>query len=159
MCDKSNYSGTFILITALIYALQLYADFSGGIDISRGVAQMLGINLAENFKRPYFSKSIGEYWRRWHISLGAWMKNYIFYSLTLSGGFLKLGKWTKKHLGKHIGKVLPGSIATFVVFLVIGLWHGANWKYIGFGVWNGAIMFVSRLLEPAFTKFTSALKI
>ena len=157
--NRADYSGTFVLLTALMYALQLYADFSGGIDISRGVAQMLGINLAENFKRPYFSKSIGEYWRRWHITLGAWMKNYIFYSLTLSGGFLKLGKWTKKHLGKHIGKVLPGSIATFVVFLVIGLWHGANWKYIGFGVWNGAIMFVSSLLEPAFRKFTSALKI
>ena len=71
----ADYDGSAILMAAVLYALQIYADFSGGIDISRGIAQILGIELAENFRRPYFSRSISEYWRRWHISLGAWMRN------------------------------------------------------------------------------------
>lgn len=157
--NKAKFGGEMILFAALSYAVQLYMDFSGGIDIARGVAEMFGINMAENFKRPYFSKTISEYWRRWHITLGAWMKNYVFYSLTLSKPFLKLGKTTKKKLGGHIGKVLPGSIATFIVFLLIGIWHGANWKYVGFGLWNAIIIFASNLLQPTFDKISIGLKI
>lgn len=160
VCDNpTSYSGTFIAIAACTYAVQLYADFSGGIDISRGVAQMFGIQIAENFKRPYFSTSISEYWRRWHITLGAWLKDYLFYPIAMSPAFLKFGKKTKKSLGKHVGKVLPASIATFITFLVIGIWHGANWKYVAFGLWNGAVIFLSSLLEPQFRKVTETLKI
>lgn len=90
--DYMQYNGTVIFITVLVYALQLYADFSGGIDISRGFAEILGIEMAENFCRPYFAVSINDYWRRWHITLGAWMKNYVFYSLAMSKRFLK---WVK----------------------------------------------------------------
>lgn len=157
--DNSKFGGEIILLTALTYAAQLYMDFSGGIDIARGVGELFGITMAENFKRPYFSKSIAEYWRRWHITLGAWMKNYVFYSLAMSKAFLKLGKKTKEKLGGHIGKVLPGSIATFIVFLLIGIWHGDNWKYVGFGLWNAIIIFASNLLEPVFENINKALKI
>lgn len=159
LADKGKYGGEMMLVTALAYAAQLYMDFSGGIDIARGVAEMFGITMAENFKRPYFSKTIAEYWRRWHITLGAWMKNYVFYSLAMSKAFLKLGKNTKKKLGGHVGKVLPGSIATFIVFLLIGIWHGANWKYVGFGLWNAIIIFASNLLEPVFEGINTKLKI
>ena len=79
--DYAQFGGTTLTFTILLYALQLYADFSGGIDISRGVAQIFGIDMIDNFKRPYFSRSINEYWRRWHISLGAWLKNYLFYPI------------------------------------------------------------------------------
>lgn len=142
--------------TVLLYALQLYADFSGGIDVSRGIAQILGIEMAENFRRPYFSKSINEYWRRWHITLGAWMKEYIFYPLSLSSTFLtaskkmKATKFGATQAGAHIAKVLPTAFASLIVFLIVGVWHGASWKYVVFGLWNGGVIMLSILMKPLF---------
>jgi alginate O-acetyltransferase complex protein AlgI len=80
--NPSDYQGIYVLVGMFFYAIQLYADFTGGIDIAIGVARLLGIRLAENFERPYFSKSITEYWRRWHITLGAWFKDYMFFPLS-----------------------------------------------------------------------------
>ena len=94
----TDYAGTYVLLAALVYALQLYADFSGGIDISRGVAQMFGITMGENFRRPYFSRTLTEYWHRWHISLGDWLRNYLFYPLSISKAFLNWGRHAKQHL-------------------------------------------------------------
>lgn len=154
--DYSAYNGTTITFTVLIYALQLYADFSGGIDISRGVAQIFGIDMAHNFKRPYFAKDINDYWRRWHITLGAWLKNYVFYPIAMSKQFINMSKNIKNtkfgntKAGAHIAKVLPTSIASLIVFLIVGIWHGANWKYVGFGLWNGLIIMISILLKPVF---------
>ena len=156
VADYNQYNGTTLTFTVLLYALQLYADFSGGIDISRGIAQILGIYMAENFKRPYFSKSINEYWRRWHITLGAWMKEYVFYPLSLSGTFLsaskkmKASRFGKTKAGSHIAKVLPTAIASLIVFLIVGIWHGSSWKYVAFGLWNGGIIMLSILLKPVF---------
>lgn len=146
--DPKAFSGTFVLAAALMYALQLYADFSGGIDIVRGIAQMFGITMAENFRRPYFSKSLTEYWHRWHITLGNWVRNYVFYPLSISKKFLDMGKWMKPKFGKHIAKVVPTSIASLLTFLIIGLWHGANSKYVAFGLWNGGVIMVLELLAP-----------
>lgn len=152
----NKYSGTTLTFIILLYAFQLYADFSGGIDISRGVAQMLGIDMIDNFKRPYFSKSINEYWRRWHISLGAWMKDYIFNPLAISSPFLNASKkmrgtrFGKTKAGAHIAKVLPTAFASLIVFLVVGIWHGANYKYVAFGLWNGVIIMLSTLMQPLF---------
>lgn len=150
------YGGSTLLFTILLYSVQLYADFSGGIDISRGVAQIFGIDMIDNFKRPYFSKSINEYWRRWHISLGAWLKNYLFYPVAMSNLFINASKkmkgtrFGKTAAGSHIAKVLPTSVASLIVFLVVGIWHGADWKYVGFGLWNGLIIMISILLQPVF---------
>lgn len=157
--EFENFRGTYVLLAALTYALQLYADFSGGIDISRGVAEMLGIMLPENFRRPYFARNISDYWHRWHITLGAWLRNYLFYPIAMSKMFQTLGKKTKKVFGKQIGKVLPTSIASLITFIVIGIWHGANWKYVAFGFWNGAIIMISTLLEPYFDTWLNYLKI
>lgn len=162
--DYTQYSGTVILITVLTYALQLYADFSGGIDISRGAAQILGIEMAENFRRPYFAVTINDYWRRWHITLGAWMKNYVFYPLAMSKSFLKIGKNMKQRFGNtnagvHVAKVFPTGLASFITFLLVGIWHGANMKYVAFGVWNGGIIMLSVLLQPAFDKGLQILSI
>ena len=129
----TDYAGTYVLLAALVYALQLYADFSGGIDISRGVAQMFGITMGENFRRPYFSRTLTEYWHRWHISLGDWLRNYLFYPLSISKAFLNWGRHARQHLGNHIGKVLPTAVASLITFLIIGIWHGASWKYVAFG--------------------------
>lgn len=154
--NYGSYGGTTLTFTILLYAVQLYADFSGGIDISRGVAQIFGIDMIDNFKRPYFSRSINEYWRRWHISLGAWLKNYLFYPVAMSNVFITAGKKMKgtrfgqTAAGAHVSKVLPTSVASLIVFLVVGVWHGADWKYVAFGVWNGVIIMLSILMQPLF---------
>ena len=163
--DYGAYNGTTLTFTVLLYALQLYTDFSGGIDISRGVAQIFGIDMIDNFKRPYFSKSINEYWRRWHISLGAWLKNYLFYPVAMSNLFITASKKMKgtkfgsTAAGAHIAKVLPTSVASLIVFLVVGVWHGADWKYVAFGLWNGLIIMISILLEPIFKSVNEKLHI
>lgn len=163
--DFSGYGGTMVLFISLLYALQLYADFSGGIDISRGVCRIIGIDLEMNFRQPYFSKSIGEYWRRWHITLGAWMKNYVFYPVAMSELSRKISKSIAGSplgataAGKHLSKVFTTAMASFIVFLLVGIWHGANSKYIAFGVWNGFIIMLSAMLEPVYEKSRNALHI
>ena len=160
--DYQKYSGSMAVLAVLLYALQLYADFAGGIDISRGIAEILGIRLPENFRQPYLATSINDYWRRWHITLGAWMKKYIFYPLALTPLFAaagkKLGRTRFGHtdLGRHASKVLPASLSCIVVFLVVGIWHGAGGRYVAFGLWNGLIIFASMLLEPLFPAWRNA---
>ena len=143
-----DFSGSFILRAALMYALQLYADFSGGIDVCRGIGEILGITMAENFRRPYFSKTLTEYWHRWHITLGEWLRTYLFYPISISKSFLKMGKNLKKHGLRHLGRVLPTGIASLITFIIIGIWHGAAWKYVAFGVWNGGVILFSALMQP-----------
>jgi alginate O-acetyltransferase complex protein AlgI len=157
--DYEKFSGTYILLAALMYSLQLYADFSGGIDVCRGIAEILGIEMAQNFKRPYFSKSLTEYWHRWHITLGAWLRTYLFYPISISKAFLNFGKSLKKKTNRHIGKVLPTSIASLITFIVIGIWHGANWKYVAFGLWNGIMIMLAELCRPFLDKLTEKLRI
>lgn len=160
-----EYSGTMIVLAVLLYAVQLYADFAGGIDISRGIAEILGIHLPDNFRQPYLSVSLNDYWRRWHITLGAWMKRYIFYPLALTPLFAGIGKKCKKTrfgrtaFGQHTAKVLPAALSCIVVFLVVGIWHGAGGRYIAFGLWNGGVIFLSMLLEPLFPHWKRALHI
>lgn len=157
--DSAAYGGAVAAAAVFLYCIQLYCDFSGGIDITRGVAQMFGITLAENFQRPFFAVSLADYWRRWHITLGSWMRDYLFYPLSLSKPFVKLGKWGRKHLKGKVSKILPTSLATFVVYLVIGIWHGANFRYIVFGLWNGTLITASLLLEGTFYNMRGSLGI
>lgn len=154
-----NYGGAIILFGVIFYCIQLYCDFSGGIDITRGVARLFGINLVDNFKRPIFSTSLQDFWRRWHISLGTWMKDYLFYPLSLSKQFVKLGKFIRKHISGKAGQIIPVSIVTFIVYLVIGIWHEASFKYIAFGLWNGTLITLSLLLDPLFIKLKQKLHI
>lgn len=163
--DYTEYAGGTILAAALMYSLQLYADFSGGIDVARGIARMLGIDLEINFRQPYFSRSINEYWRRWHITLGAWMKKYVFYTLAVSESFLKLSKklgatsFGETRVGKHVSRTLPTALASLIVFMLIGIWHGANSRYIGFGLWNGLVIMFSTLMMPAYDMAIAKLRI
>jgi len=154
-----NYSGSVILFGVIFYCIQLYCDFSGGIDIARGSARLFGIKMAENFRRPFFSGSLAEFWRRWHITLGSWLKDYLFYPITLSKPFISLGRFLRKHIKGKAGKILPTSLATFIVYFVIGIWHGASWKYILFGFWNGIIITSSLLLEPYYVSLKKKLHI
>jgi len=154
-----NYQGITLFLGALAYGFQVYTDFSGGMDIARGAAQILGIDVAVNFERPYFARSISEFWRRWHITLGSWMKDYVFYPLALSKGFNKLGKRARNIFGNYIGKILPTFLSMFIVFLLVGVWHGSSWKYVAYGIWNGVFISGSILLEPVYEKIIAKLKI
>ncbi len=148
--NYQDYGGAMTALAVLMYCAQLYCDFSGGIDVTRGVAQMFGIDMAENFRRPIFATSLTDFWRRWHITLGAWMRDYVFYSLSLSKPFGRLGRFTRKKIGGKLGKIIPTSLATFVVYLIIGIWHGANFRYIAFGFYNGALITAGLLLANRF---------
>lgn len=159
MADYLNQSGSILLVSMILYCIQLYCDFSGGIDITRGVAKMFGITLIENFKRPIFATSLTDFWRRWHISLGSWMKDYLFYPMSLSKTFVKFGKFVRKHIPGKAGKILPVSLVTFIVYFAIGIWHGGSFKYIAFGLWNGVLITTSLLLEPFFIRLKQKLKI
>lgn len=142
--------GAVLAAGVLFYCVQLYCDFSGGIDITRGVARLFGVELIENFKRPIFAVSLADYWRRWHISLGQWLRDYLFYPMALSKPLARLGKWSRRVIGGKLGKILATSVATFTIYFVIGIWHGANFRYIAYGFWNGAIITASLLLENRF---------
>ena len=153
--DINQFHGMIRIIGLLMYSVQLYMDFSGGIDIVIGSAQMFGVRMDENFRQPYFSKSIGEFWRRWHITLGTWMKDYIFYPFSISKKMLAFGKKAKKIFGKKTGKILPICAANLLIFFVVGVWHGAAWKYIIYGLYNGLIIAASNLLKPYYAKWAA----
>lgn len=148
-----NYKGMFVFLVMMFYALELYADFTGGIDIAIGIAEMLGIPVKENFERPFFSKNIAEYWRRWHITMGTWFTDYIFYPISVCGPMLRLGKWCRKHLPEKMGKRVPVYLASFVVWFTTGIWHGASWNFIVWGLGNFVVIMISQELEPLYAKF------
>lgn len=153
--DPDMYQGGFVFIGMLFYAYQLYADFTGGIDITIGIAEVLGIKLKENFERPYFSKSITEYWRRWHISMGTWFKDYLFYPISVHKPMLNFSKYARKTFGNSIGKRLPVYISTIIVWFTTGLWHGSSWNFIVWGLMNCLVILVSQELTPFYKWFHS----
>ncbi len=147
------------LMGVLLYGAQLYADFSGGIDIVIGIAEMLGITLDENFTQPFFATSITDFWHRWHITLGTWMKDYLFYPVSLSRWMGRFGKWCKARLGKTQGRAMPICVANIIVFLVVGVWHGPAWHNIFYGLYNGLIIGVSGLLAKNYRDWKKKLGI
>ena len=151
--QTDTYSGTYVFVAMLFYAFELYCDFTGGIDITIGIAETMGIRLAENFNLPYFSKNIKEYWNRWHITMGSWFTDYIFYPISVCGPMLKLSKWSRKHLGEFIGKRVTVYLSSFVVWLTTGIWHGAAWNFIVWGLMNFVVIMISQELEPLYAKF------
>lgn len=156
--DPHRYSGLAIA-GVLGYSIQLYGDFSGGMDVVQGVAGLFGITLDDNFKRPYFAMSIANFWHRWHITLGTWMKDYVFYPISLSGWMGRFGKFARKRMGKTIGRALPICIANVMVFLLVGVWHGAAWRFIAYGLYNGLIIGFSGMMAGNYRKWKSALHI
>lgn len=124
--DPRAYSGGPLLVATVFFAFQIYCDFSGYSDIAIGAAQVMGFRLMDNFNRPYFSKSIAEFWKRWHISLSTWFRDYLY--IPLGGNRAKTWRW---------------RMNLFVTFLVSGLWHGANWTYVIWGALNGGYLIAS----------------
>jgi alginate O-acetyltransferase complex protein AlgI len=121
--NPADYYGLHIILATYFFAFQIYCDFSGYTDIAIGAAKIMGIDLMKNFDRPYFSKSIAEFWKRWHISLSTWFKDYLYVSM----GGNRVFKWRWYY-------------NLFVVFLISGFWHGANWTFIIWGALHGFYM-------------------
>lgn len=151
--DADAYTGAYAFVGMLFYALELYADFTGGIDITIGIAQTLGIRVTENFNRPFFSKNIKEYWNRWHITMGSWFTDYIFYPISVCKPMLKLSKFSRKRFGEVVGKRVPVYLSSFAVWFATGVWHGASWNFIVWGLGNWLVIMVSQELEPLYAKF------
>ena len=151
--SPETYQGSYVLIGMVFYGFELYADFTGGIDITIGIAQVMGIRVTENFARPYFSKNIAEYWRRWHITMGTWFKDYIFYPISVCQPMLKLSKKTRQRCGDIIGKRIAVYIATFVAWFATGIWHGASWNFIMWGIMNCVVILISQECEPLYRRF------
>lgn len=128
--NPGDYSGSTLIIAALFFTFQIYCDFSGYSDIALGTARLFGIELLRNFAFPYFSRNIAEFWRRWHISLSSWFKDYIYIPLGGSKG----GTWLKIR-------------NTFIIFLISGLWHGANWTFVIWGLLNAIFILPSILFK------------
>lgn len=157
--DFRNYSGAFVFLSVIFYGIRIYTDFSGGIDIVRGVSKLFGIDMSINFRRPFFATSIADFWRRWHITLGTWLKDYLFYPINFSSPMHRLNKFGRKHFGAKYGKFLSLSISTFVIYFIVGIWHGAGFKYVAFGIYNGSIITLSLLLEDFYSKIKKKLNI
>ncbi len=143
-----QYDGFVIAVAGLCYTFQLYMDFSGTMDLVIGSAQIFGIVLPENFRQPFFSTTISEFWQRWHITLGTWFKDYIFYPLSMSKPLKKLTSKARKKIGNHFGPLLAGSIALFCVWFSNGVWHGAGWNYIFFGMFHFVLILGGSIVEP-----------
>lgn len=128
-------NGTTLIIAAILFAIQIYGDFSGYSDIAIGTAKLFGIRLMRNFRNPYFSRDIAEFWRRWHISLTTWFRDYVY--IPLGGSRVSKGKIVRN---------------TFIIFLLSGFWHGANWTFIAWGAYH-ALLFLPLILTAQNRKY------
>ncbi len=158
--DYENYGGFYFWVAAIFFVLQLYTDFSGCMDIVLGLSETFGLKLPENFQTPFFSRSISEFWRRWHITLGTWMKNYVFYPLLRSKLFTDLGKKTKKRFGRKAGKQITTFAAMFVLWFTVGIWHGPDFKFVlGSGLIHWFYIVLGEICEPLNKKVRTVLHI
>lgn len=155
----TEFNGTQVFFGVLAYSFQIYGDFSGGTDITRGVAQMMGIDLPVNFEQPFFATSMADFWRRWHMSLGAWMREFVFFPIMLCKPVTALSKTFRKRFGSYAGKIVPSVAAPMVVFFLIGIWHGITWQYIVNGLYNAIIISSSVALAPVYAKLAEKLRI
>lgn len=148
----AGHEGLFCwTIICTLYAIQIYADFSGYMDIACGCSQMLGIRLDENFDCPYLSRSVPEFWRRWHMTLSSWFKDYLFYPLLRSDWNMRIRK--RLYSSRYLSNAVPTALALAVVWAATGLWHGANWGYVAWGGYYGFFMIANVVLHPTYDAF------
>ena len=148
--------GPLLLYAMILYSFQIYTDFSGGIDVIMGISEILDIKLTENFKSPLISSSVTEYWARWHISLGEFMEKYIYYPIALNKNVMK---FSKKIKNKYLSKAFSSALASFIVFIIVGIWHGTGWNYVVYGLYQAVFVAGAVLLTPFYKNAKSTLHI
>ena len=150
--NSYQQDGFLCLLGAVLCTIQLYMDFCGSIDIGIGTAKIFGVTLPENFRQPFFAKNAGDFWHRWHITLGTFFRDYIFYPVSLSKPVQKL---TKKVGSKSrlLQRYLGPAIALLMVWLANGFWHGPYWTYVGYGIYYFVLMLIEMLWEKPFEEW------
>ncbi|MEM7201455.1 MAG: MBOAT family O-acyltransferase [Planctomycetota bacterium] len=136
---KGSYAGVDVMLGCALFSLQIYADFAGYTDVARGTARVLGFELMQNFRAPYFASNIQEFWNRWHLSLTTWIKDYMFYPMALSR------RWAK---------ILGAGGISLVIMTVIGFWHGASWNFILWGAFHGLVIHAYTKVRPSLYRLT-----
>lgn len=142
-----SHIGSLVVLGSILWTIQLYMDFAGTIDIAIGSAQIFGVQVQENFRQPFFAKNAGDFWRRWHITLGTFFKDYIFYPVSLNKKLAKFSRILKKHHLKQIAKYFSSIIALFFVWMCNGLWHGPKWTYIFYGMYYFVIIVAELIVK------------
>lgn len=145
--NYASHDGGVIVLAAVLYTIQLYCDFSGTMDVALGMSRIFGVSLPENFRQPFFSKTASEFWQRWHITLGAWFKDYVYYPVSLSKPCKSLTKRARRHFKGAVGPTLVSMIALFCVWLGNGLWHGAGSQYVAFGMYYFIVISLGAFVE------------
>lgn len=154
-----SFNGLSILIGIISYTMLLYMEFSGTMDVVLGIGDIFDIKIPENFRQPFFSKNITDFWSRWHISLGHFLKDYVFYPVSLSKPLKKLSVSLRKKLSAHYSSLIAGGIALFCVWFLNGLWHGAGWPFLFFGMYHFVLILMGNIFEPLIIKICAKLKI
>ncbi|MCR4589270.1 MAG: MBOAT family protein [Lachnospiraceae bacterium] len=155
--DGEYMDGGVALFGALLFTIQEYMDFSGSIDVAIGSARIFGVRLAENFRQPFFAKNATDFWRRWHISLGRFFREYIFYPVALLKPMARLTKKVKNIAGRNVSRFVTPAVALFLVWLSNGVWHGSKWTYIFYGMYYFVIVFAELILEEPVAKLLERL--
>ena len=145
--NYGSYDGGVIALAAILYTIQLYCDFSGTMDVALGMGRVFNVTLPENFRQPFFSRTASEFWQRWHITLGLWFKDYVYYPISLSKPCKMLTTKARKRFGNRYGPLLASSVALFCVWIGNGLWHGAGSQYIFFGLYYFVLIMAGGLIE------------
>ncbi len=140
--NPGSYEGVPLIVATIFFAFQIYCDFSGYSDIALGASQTMGIKLMQNFNRPYFSKSISEFWGRWHISLSTWFKDYVY--IPLGGNRVVKWRWYYN---------------LFITFMISGFWHGANWTYVIWGALHGSYLIMALMFKDINSKISHTLRL
>ena len=152
-------SGIPLIIAIIFFSLQLYLDFQGCMDIARGVSQIFGIELEKNFWHPYFSKTMPEFWKRWHITLGNWFKDYLLYPVSMSRLCKSIDKFTRKKWGKNVSHAIATIIPSACVWVITGIWHGAASRYLLWGIYHGILIIGGACLDIPFQKLGKVLRV
>lgn len=155
--DAAQLSAAMAWLGVLAYAFQIYFDFGGYSDMAIGLGLMFGFHFDENFNYPYISRTVSEFWNRWHISLSSWFRDYLFYPVSRKAA--PLGKKVKARWGKTAGRLTPSIIALSAVWLSTGIWHGASWGYILWGVYYGVLLIAGLIFQPTSKKWVKKWKI
>lgn len=157
--NAENAFGSHLLVAACFAAFHLYCDFSGCMDIVGGLSQCLGLALEKNFNHPFFSKTAAEFWRRWHITLGTWFKDYILMPLMISPKLIGVSRKLRERFGPRAGKAFMNVVPLTAVWLLTGFWHGTSWNYVVWGIYWGSMMIFSTVFAPEIKKITKLLHI
>ena len=152
-------AGSIYLVAMLLDALMIYTDFSGYMEIVCGASQLFGVEMEENFNHPFFSRTVAEFWRRWHMTLGGWFKDYVYYPITVSSWMKKLNRRNAKRLSKRATRVIGVAIPCLITWFLTGLWHGTGPNYVCWGLYYGTLITISNAFTEEFQALDARLGI